>query len=125
MGMNTEAQASGLDTVKLAAAGLLLAGAVVAFYWFSDEPLLVRVLGLLGSAAVSVLLASQTAIGRSIWGFLVNTRTEVRKVVWPTRAETTQTVLAVLFVVVLMGVLLWLLDMFLLWAVRLLTGQGG
>jgi len=26
---------------------------------------------------------------------------------------------------VLMGVLLWLLDMFLLWAVRLLTGQGG
>jgi preprotein translocase subunit SecE len=80
---------------------------------------------LLGSAAVSVLLASQTAIGRSIWGFLANTRTEVRKVVWPTRAETTQTVLAVLFVVVLMGVLLWLLDMFLLWAVRLLTGQGG
>jgi preprotein translocase subunit SecE len=54
-----------------------------------------------------------------------NTRTEVRKVVWPTRAETTQTVLAVLFVVILMGVLLWLLDMLLLWAVRLLTGQGG
>jgi preprotein translocase subunit SecE len=26
---------------------------------------------------------------------------------------------------VLMGVVLWLLDMFLLWAIRLLTGQGG
>ena len=125
MGMNTEAQASGLDTVKLAAAGLLLGGAVVAFYWFSDQPLLMRVLALLGVAAVSVLLASQTAVGRSVWGFMGNTRTEVRKVVWPTRAETTQTVLAVLFVVILMGVLLWLLDMLLLWAVRLLTGQGG
>jgi preprotein translocase subunit SecE len=123
--MNTEAQASGLDTVKLAAAALLLGGAVVAFYWFSDEPLLMRVLALLGVTAVSVLLASQTAMGRSVWGYMGSTRTEVRKVVWPTRAETTQTVLAVLFVVVLMGVLLWLLDMFLLWAVRLLTGQGG
>jgi preprotein translocase subunit SecE len=33
--------------------------------------------------------------------------------------------MAVVFVVILMGVLLWLLDMFLLWAIRLLTGQGG
>jgi preprotein translocase subunit SecE len=123
--MNTEAQASGLDTVKLAASSVLLGAGVIAFYWFSDQSLLVRVLALLGVAIVSVAIASQTALGRSVWGFLGNTRTEVRKVVWPTRAETTQTVLAVLFVVVLMGVVLWLLDMFLLWAVRLLTGQGG
>ncbi len=123
--MNTEVQASALDTVKLAAAALLLSAAVVGFYWFSDQSLLVRVLALLGVAAVSVALASQTTPGRSVWAFVGNTRTEVRKVVWPTRAETTQTVLAVLFVVVLMGVVLWLLDMFLLWAVRLLTGQGG
>jgi len=33
--------------------------------------------------------------------------------------------MAVLFVVVLMGVVLWLMDMVLLWAIRLLTGQGG
>ncbi|MCO6413007.1 MAG: preprotein translocase subunit SecE [Thiogranum sp.] len=123
--MNTEAQASSLDTVKLTAAVVLLGGAVVAFYWFSDQSLLIRVLGLLAVAAVSVAIASQTARGRSVWGFLGGTRNEVRKVVWPTRAETTQTVMAVLFVVVLMGVVLWLLDMFLLWAIRLLTGQGG
>ena len=123
--MNTEAQASGLDTVKLAAAAMLLCGGVVAFYWFADQSLLVRVLALLAVAAVSVLLASRTTLGRSAWSFMGNTRGEVRKVVWPTRAETTQTVMAVLFVVVLMGVVLWLLDMFLLWAIRLLTGQGG
>jgi len=123
--MNTETQASGLDTVKLAVALMLLGGAVFAFYWYADQSLLMRVLGLLGVAAVSILIASQTALGRSTWAFIGNTRTEVRKVVWPTRAETTQTALAVLFVVVLMGVVLWLLDMFLLWAIRLLTGQGG
>ena len=123
--MNTEAQASGVDTLKLAVAALLLGSAVVAFYWFADQSLLFRVLGLLGVVVVSVLIASQTAVGRSTWSFIGATRNEVRKVVWPTRAETTQTVMAVMFVVILMGVLLWLLDMFLLWAIRLLTGQGG
>ena len=123
--MNTETQASSRDTFKLAVALALLGGAVFAFYWYEDQSLLMRVLGLLGVAAVSVLIASQTALGRSTWTFIGSTRTEVRKVVWPTRAETTQTVLAVLFVVVLMGIVLWLLDMFLLWAIRLLTGQGG
>lgn len=123
--MNTETQASGLDTVKLTVALALLGGAVLAFYWYADQSLLMRVLGLMGVAVVSVLIASQTTLGRSTWAFIGSTRTEVRKVVWPTRAETTQTALAVLFVVLLMGVVLWLLDMFLLWAIRLLTGQGG
>jgi preprotein translocase subunit SecE len=123
--MNTETQASGLDTVKLAVALALLCGAVFSFYWYADQSLLMRVLGLIGVAVVCVLITSQTALGRSTWTFIGNTRTEVRKVVWPTRAETTQTALAVLFVVLLMGVVLWLLDMFLLWAIRLLTGQGG
>ncbi|VAW81589.1 Protein translocase subunit SecE [hydrothermal vent metagenome] len=123
--MNTEAQASGLDTVKLSTAALLLGGAVVAFYWFADQSLLFRVLGLLAVVIMSVAIASQTTVGRSTWVFIGATRNEVRKVVWPTRAETTQTVIAVVFVVILMGVLLWMLDMFLLWAIRLLTGQGG
>jgi preprotein translocase subunit SecE len=123
--MNTEAQASGMDTVKLTAAVLLLGGAIVAFYWFADESLLLRVLGLLGVAVVAVLIAAQTGVGRSIWSFIGATRMEVRKVVWPTRTETTQTALAVLVIVLILGIIVWLLDMMILWAVRLLTGQGG
>ena len=49
-----------MDTVKLAVAVLLLGGAVVAFYWFADESLLLRVIGLLGVALVAVLIAGQT-----------------------------------------------------------------
>jgi preprotein translocase subunit SecE len=123
--MNTEAQASSMDTVKLTLALALLGGGIFAFYWFADQSLLMRVLALLGITGVSVFIASQTTLGRTTWAFIGNTRTEVRKVVWPTRAETVQTTLAVLFVVVLMGVVLWLMDMVLLWAIRLLTGQGG
>jgi len=114
-----------MDTVKLTAAVLLLGGAIGAFYWFADESLLLRVLGLLGVAVVAVLIAAQTGVGRSIWSFIGATRMEVRKVVWPTRTETTQTALAVLVIVLVLGIVVWLLDMMILWAVRLLTGQGG
>ena len=123
--MNTETQASGLDALKLGLALALLVAGVSGFYWYADHSLLMRVLALLGVTGLSVFIASQTARGRAIVGFIGGTRSEVRKVVWPTRAETTQTTMAVLFVVVLMGVVLWLMDMFLLWAIRLLTGQGG
>lgn len=123
--MSTEIQAGGADTAKLTAAVALLVGGIAAFYWFADQSLLIRVLGLLAVAGMSIFIAAQTALGHSIITFLASTRTEVRKVVWPTRAETMQTVMAVIFVVILMGVLLWLLDMFLLWAIRILTGQGG
>ena len=123
--MSTEIQAGGADTAKLTAAVALLVGGIAAFYWFADQSLLIRVLGLLAVAGMSIFIAAQTALGHSIISFLASTRTEVRKVVWPTRAETMQTVMAVIFVVILMGVLLWLLDMFLLWAIRILTGQGG
>ncbi|VAW72468.1 Protein translocase subunit SecE [hydrothermal vent metagenome] len=123
--MSTEIQASGADTAKLAAAVALLVGAIAAFYWFADHSLLMRVLGLLVIAVISVFIAAQTVVGHSVISFLGDTRTEVRKVVWPTRAETTQTVMAVMFVVILMGLFLWMLDMFLLWAIRILTGQGG
>ena len=122
--MNTQTQTSSLDTIKLTTAVLLLLGGVVAFYWFEGESLLVRVLGMLAVAGISLFIASQTDKGRSAFGFMASTRTEVRKVIWPTRAETMQTAMIVFFVVFLMGVLLWLLDMFLLSAIRFLTGQG-
>ena len=50
---------------------------------------------------------------------------ELRKVVWPSRQETVQTSLMVFLLVIILGLILWGLDAFLLWAVRWLTGQGG
>jgi preprotein translocase subunit SecE len=45
-------------------------------------------------------------------------------VVWPTGQETIQTTIMVVVAVVLLGIFLWLVDMLLLKAVQLLTGQG-
>ena len=79
------------------------------------------VLGLV--AAVFVVLP--TAKGRQGLEFVKESRFELRKVVWPNRQETTQTTLVIIFFVIIMGIFFWLLDMFLAWAARMLTGQGG
>jgi len=58
-----------------------------------------------------------TAKGRLLAAFFGNARTEVRKMVWPTRVETTQTTLIVIAVVIMVGIFLWLLDMLLAWLI--------
>ena len=103
---------------------MLVAG-VVGFYYYADESLLYRVLGLLAIAGVAVAVIYQTAIGRRAWGFVQDSRTEVRKVVWPTRQETMQTTLIVLVLVILVGLFLWALDTFLAWGFQGLVGIGG
>ena len=122
MSLKSELQASRLDTAKLAFAAVLLAVAIVAFYYFADYSTLVRVLGLLVSAGVAVGVIATTAIGGSLIGFFQESRTELRKVVWPSRTETLQVSLAVVAMVLIMGIFLWLFDMLLFWIVRSLTG---
>ena len=111
-----------VDKIKLIVAVLLIAGGIGGFYYYADQSQLLRVAGLLAVAGVAIAIGIQTEIGRSIWAFATDARAEVRKVVWPTRQETIQTTLVVVVVVVLVAIILWVLDMTLLWAVRSLTG---
>jgi preprotein translocase subunit SecE len=122
--MNTKAEAQGsvLDTVKLVAALVLVTGAVGAFYYYSDASILIRVLGLLAVTAVAVAIAIQTDRGRQLSAFVKESQIEVRKVVWPTKQETVQTTLLVMLMVILVAIFLWLLDLFLGWFVRMVTG---
>src|SRR5690606_38683174 len=102
----------------------LLVGAIFGFYYFEAYPAWQRWLGVLAAAGVAVVIAVQTHMGRSAWAFVRGSQIEVRKMVWPTKPETTQTTIAILVVVLLLGVFLWLLDMGLLEGMKLLTGQG-
>ncbi len=103
----------------------VLAAAVAGFYYYEDQSLLIRVIALLVAAGLSIAIALQAEVGRNALVFVRESRTEIRKVVWPTRKETIQSTLLVLVMVTLVGIFLWLLDMFLGWAVQILTGQGG
>ncbi|EGW22532.1 preprotein translocase subunit SecE [Methylobacter tundripaludum] len=125
--MNTQVEASTsvFDVVKQVFSVVFVVAGVAAFYYFSEVPLLYRVLGLVVVALIVVGMMLTTGVGRNIWGFVLESKQEVRKVVWPTREETFRTTLLVFGMVFIVGLILWLLDMFLFWGVRLLTGQGG
>jgi preprotein translocase subunit SecE len=125
--MNTQAEAQTpiFDIVKQVVALLLVISAIVAFYYFSEYSLLYRVIGLFVVMLTVLGLMLTTNVGRNTWAFFLESKQEVRKVVWPTKDETTRTTMMVFAMVFVVGFILWLLDMFLFWGVRLLTGQGG
>ena len=116
---------SKLDIFKLALAVLILLAGVAGFYYYEQEPLLYRVLGLLLVVGIALGVVYTTRLGQDVLGFSREARAEVRKVVWPTRQETVQTTLMVIVAVIILGIMLWLIDMVLLRAVQYLTGQGG
>lgn len=117
-----EVTTSSADTLKLAAAAALVLAGLVAFYYFEGQSLLLRVVGLLIIAGLAAFVVYQTDLGKRTVEFFKDARTEVRKVVWPSRAETTQTTLTVFIIVVIVGIFLWLFDMLLAFLFRAVTG---
>jgi preprotein translocase subunit SecE len=99
-----------IDKVKLAIAILLVVGGIVGFYWFGDQALLYRVLGLLAVIGVAVAIAVTTEMGRGVVAFGRSASMEMRKTVWPTRKETTQTTLIVVVFVTVLGIVIWIID---------------
>lgn len=113
-----------VDTLKLLAAIAILLGGIVGYYYYANESVLLRAVGLLLAAAVAVWVGMQSYQGRMFWRFVQAARVELRKVVWPTREDTLQTTMIVLIFAAVMGVFFWLLDLFLLWFTGLITGGG-
>ena len=117
-----QATNSTMDTVKLVLAAILLVVGFFGFYQLADQPLLYRVLGILLFVIIAAGIALTTSKGRALTSFMHSARTEVRKMVWPTRSETIQTTLVIMVVVVLTGLFLWLLDTFLGWIMSMIIG---
>ena len=122
MNVKAEVKDSRFDLLKWLVVVALVVAGVVGNQFFAAESVLYRVLGLLLLAVVAGFVALQTAKGRSFFVLLKEARSEIRKVVWPTRQETTQTTLIVVVVVVLMALLLWGLDSLLGWLVSMIVG---
>lgn len=118
----TEQQSSGFDTIKMVFSLLVLVAGIFAFYYFKEESQLLRVLGILAIAVLSFAIVATTMIGKRSMAFAKDARVEVRKVVWPSRQETTQTTIAVLVMVLIVAIMLWLIDMFLGWGIKSLLG---
>ena len=120
----TRSSAGPLDIVLLALASLVVLASLVAYYYFEATPVVVRALGILVGLGVAAALVYRTQLGQFLWQFIQGSRGEIRKIVWPTRQETTQTTLAVFVFILVMGIFFWSLDFLLLWITRSITGQG-
>ena len=126
MNTTTETSESGvLDILKLAIAAGVLVGGIYGYYWYLQWSLPLRVLLVLGGLAAGVAIAMTSTQGHRLWAIIQGARIEIRKVVWPTKQETTQTALAVFVFTLIMAMFFWGLDSFLLWLTRTLVGSTG
>jgi preprotein translocase subunit SecE len=126
--MNEQAEKTGvavIDAFKIVLAAAALVGGMVAYYWFENEPQVLRVLMVIGGLIAGLVLLYWSVPGRELWNYVQSSRVELRKMVWPTRQETWRTTLVVFVFVMAMGVFFWLVDMALAWGAKHVTGQGG
>ncbi len=124
MSTHTETSQSGvLDILKLLVAAGALVGGLYGYYFYeNDIALPLRVLMVLGGTAAGIAIAMTSAQGQRLWHFVQGSRVEIRKVVWPTRTETTQTAIAVFVFTLILALFFWALDSGLLWLTRRLVG---
>ena len=113
MDKDIETASSAMDTVKWIAVVLLVSVTVFGNYYFDEEPLLYRVVGVLLVGLLALFVYFKTVQGQALSDLLREARVEVKKVVWPTRQETLQTTLMVVVVVFVMSLALWGFDTFL------------
>jgi preprotein translocase subunit SecE len=111
-----ETVSTGADKAKLAVAGLLVVGAVAAFYALGKQDQWVRVVALLGLLAVAVGIFFTSESGKQLIAYGQDAVKEVKKVVWPTRKEAMQMTGYVFAFVFVMAFFLWLTDKTLEWA---------
>lgn len=111
-----------LDAAKWLVVLLIVGGGVYAnSYYATIEPLFRALAGVV-VAGVALAVALQTEKGAWAWDLAKEARVEVRKVVWPTTQETTQTTLIVVVAVIFVALILWALDSTLSWGVRGVIG---
>ena len=122
MAEKTENSSSGLDAFKWLVVIALVAAGVVGNNYYSDQSILYRALALVALAVVAVFIGLNTVRGAAFLVLVKEARTEIRKVVWPTRQETTHTTLIVVGVVLVMALILWGLDSLLGWLISLIIG---
>jgi preprotein translocase subunit SecE len=113
-----------LDIAWVVASVVLLLAGLVAYYWLGTSPMPLRVAAVVGGLVLAVGAFAMSGFGRQLWQFVLGSRIELRKMVWPTMDETRKITLIVFAFVLVLGVFFWVVDWFLAWGTRHLLGTG-
>ncbi|BCO20714.1 preprotein translocase subunit SecE [Alteromonas sp. McT4-15] len=124
MSEKTENQSNALDMFKWVVIFALLAGLVTANTVYGEISVLYRAIAAVVVVVIAGFIAASTEKGSTFLSFAKESRTEVRKVVWPTRQEANQTTLIVLAATLIMALILWGLDGIIVRVVGFITGIG-
>jgi preprotein translocase subunit SecE len=109
--VQVQPQQHSLDKIKWALVwGIVLVCSVGNIYYRDAFSFSMRVSVMIVLGLVAFFLASSTIKGQIALKFIKDARSEMRKIVWPTRQETTQTTLVVAAFVVVMSLILWGFD---------------
>jgi preprotein translocase subunit SecE len=111
-----------LDWLKWLVVTVVIGGGIYGNWYYSAESVLYRALALIALLILALLVAAQTARGAAVIELATGSRTEWRKVVWPTKQERNQTTLMVVVVILIMAVILWGIDSLLSWLASLIMG---
>jgi preprotein translocase subunit SecE len=124
MSEKVENASNPLDTVKWILVAVLLGGLVYAYTTYEEISVLYRALGAVATVVIAGAIAATTMKGSAFLTFAKEARIEVRKVVWPTRQEVVRMTLVILAATAAVGVMLYFIDMIIVWVVGLVTGIG-
>ena len=124
MSDNAENASNPLDMVKWILVFGLLGGLIYGYTSYEEVSVLYRALAAVVTVVIAGAIAATTLKGQTFLVFAKEARIEVRKVVWPTRQEVVRMTLIILAATALVGVMLYFIDMIIVWVVGLVTGIG-
>ena len=90
---------------------------LIGYYGLATQPMMIRLGMLLGGIAIAVGLVAITPSGKRFLAYAKDSVTEVKKVVWPSRKESTQMTLIVFAFVAVMAIFLWSADKIIEWLI--------
>jgi preprotein translocase subunit SecE len=114
---SVEAVDTSSDKLMLIAGVLLVLAGFVGFFWLSGQEWYVRGAALVVGVAAGIVVGLLSSPGKGFIAFAKDSYKEVRKVVWPTRKEASQTTLVVFGFVLAMAVFLWVSDKSIEWVI--------
>jgi preprotein translocase subunit SecE len=95
----------------------LILGSLIGYYGLATQPMMIRLGVLIGGIAIAIGLVAITPTGKRFIAYAKDSVNEVKKVVWPSRKETTQMTLIVFAFVVVMAIFLWSADKIIEWLI--------
>jgi len=105
------------NRIKLALAVLVVAAGIVGFSMLENQGTLARLGVFIASLVVAFGIVWFSDTGRRTVGYLRDSTTELRRVVWPSRQEATRMTGIVFVFVAIMSIILWLFDKILAWVI--------